>query len=248
MSFTTCDIISVNDPAMFKKVASRAEELTREQSLARIGYDLTRPSPAQKSDYLGFTIGEDDICWNDFSGNPAHMSPWEIIRQLSTEFPDLDFDYSVSMEGPVVYRATVRGGVKYEKKRYALWLRAEGVADFGPIRRMLADGPGRDVGAVESDEPVCPGVLVLRFREMTDTDFEETVKEVLDSICPLVPEGKMTALLAVMEEQGSWFKSKTVVDNGRFSWKDLTPEEEDKLYKYRLDPDDPDIRAFELLF
>lgn len=179
MSFTTCDIISINDPAMFKKGASRAEELTREQSLSRIGYDLTGPTPAQKSDYLGFTIGEDDICWNDFSGNSAHMFPWEIIRQLSTEFPDLDFDYSVSMEGPVVYRATVRGGVKYEKKRYALWLRAEGVDDLGPIRRMLADGPGRDVGAVESVLHL-HGALSLQhfedFEKNAVSDFEEIEK------------------------------------------------------------------------
>ena len=95
-------------------MAAYVTELTREWSLKELGYDLTVHDEEREKKqgfyFQGFCMEENQVTWNDFSGSDKNIPIEDILEEVTTHFPEMEFLFWRSWEGPVDYECIIKNG------------------------------------------------------------------------------------------------------------------------------------------
>ena len=58
----------------------------------------------------GYSVGENEVMWHDFSGSDKNIPIEDIIEKVSTHFPNMELLFWRSWEGPVDYECIIKNG------------------------------------------------------------------------------------------------------------------------------------------
>ena len=95
-------------------MAAYVTELTREWSLKELGYDMTFQDEEREKKqgfyFQGYYVEENQVTWNDFSGSDKNIPIEDILEKVTTHFPEMEFLFWRSWEGPVDYECIIKNG------------------------------------------------------------------------------------------------------------------------------------------
>ena len=197
----------------FNELAAYATEITKKASLEGLGYDITKPDENPEKDFQSFSIHDETICWDDFTGCVKHMDIKAIIDQIVHHFPETEFIYRVYREGPLAYEAYIKGDIQEELLNKVLNV---GIENPEALRNVLKEMP---------DAKQSGPFLIFPFTEYPVSKFEEAIAEVLQKVEAIIPDTKLYCVIGDDDLDGGEYERKGIYSQGSISWEDVSVDE-----------------------
>ena len=197
----------------FNELAAYATEITKKASLEGLGYDITKPDENPEKDFQSFSIHDETICWDDFTGCVKHMDIKAIIDQIVHHFPETEFIYRVYGEGPLAYEAYIKGDICEGLLNKALYV---GIENPEALRNVLKEMP---------DAKQSGPFLIFPFMQYPVSKFEEAIAEVLQKVEAIIPDTKLYCVIGDDDLDGGEYERKGIYSQGSISWEDVSVDE-----------------------
>ena len=197
------------------EVKAFAEEITRKASLDLLGYDITDPVGNPAKEYQRFSIGNDALCWSDYTGCDKHLDVPGIIKQIAHHFPETEFIYSVYWEGPMVSEEYIKGNVREKLVRKVLDV---GIDNPEARRKVMTGMPD-----AEQSGPF----LLFHFKQYPVSKLYEAADEITSKVAQIIPDTTLYCVMVDDDDEGYYFSEKGVFSDGKIIWEDMTWDERD---------------------
>lgn len=213
MSASIGYVLQARKPENFKELAAYATEITKKASLEGLGYDITNPDENPEKDFQSFSIHDETICWDDFTGCVNHLDIKAIIDQIVHHFPETEFVYRIYREGPLAYEAYIKGDIQEELLNKVLNV---GIENPEALRNVLKEMP---------DAKQSGPFLIFQFMQYPVSKFEEVVAEVLQKVEAIIPNTKLYCVIWDDDLDGGIYERKGIYSQGSISWEDVSLDE-----------------------
>ena len=213
MSASIGYILQAKKPENFKELAAYATEITKKASLEGLGYDITTPDENPEKDFQSFSIHDETICWDDFTGCVNHLDIKAIIDQIVHHFPKMEFIYRVWGDGPLAYEAYIKGDICERLLNKVLYV---GIENPEALRNVLKEMP---------DAKQSGPFLIFPFMQYPVSKFEEAIAEVLQKVEAIIPDKELYCVIWDDDLDGGVYERKGVYSQGRISWENVSLDE-----------------------
>lgn len=213
MSASIGYILQARKPENFKELAAYATEITKKASLEGLGYDITNPDENPEKDFQSFSIHDETICWDDFTGCVNHLDIKAIIDQIVHHFPETEFIYRVYREGPLAYEAYIKGDICEGLLNKALYV---GIENPEALRNVLKEMP---------DAKQSGPFLIFPFTEYPVSKFEKAIAEILQKVEEIIPDTELYCVIWDDDLDGGVYERKGIYTQGRILWEDVSLDE-----------------------
>ena len=197
----------------FNELAAYATEITKKASLDGLGYDITKPDENPEGEFQSFSIHDETICWDDFTGCVKHLDIKAIIDQIVHRFPEMEFIYRVWGDGPLVYEAYIKGDICERLLNQALYV---GIENPEALRNVLKEMP---------DARQSGPFLIFPFMQCPVSKFEEAITEILQKVEVVIPDTELYCVIWDDDLEGGVYERKGVYSQGSISWEDVSMDE-----------------------
>ena len=197
----------------FNELAAYATEITKKASLDGLGYDITKPDENPEGEFQSFSIHDETICWDDFTGCVKHLDIKAIIDQIVHRFPEMEFIYRVWGDGPLVYEAYIKGDICERLLNKALYV---GIENPEALRNVLKEMP---------DAKQSGPFLIFPFTEYPVSKFEEAIAEILQKVEAAIPDTELYCVIWDDDLDGGIYERKGIYSQDHILWEDVSVDE-----------------------
>lgn len=173
----------------------------------------------------GFRCSDNELCWWDHSSAPKHLDISNIVDDIATNFPDVEFTYEEVMNNETWCHEIGCNG-NWEKliegrELYVFFDNEEQL-------NLIADNTNSITavtGLEEVTENKTERFVKIWFHTMSESNFKKTLETTLEMIGQMVPYSELPCIMVIYGLQGASFEKKATLKAGKAEWQNITDQE-----------------------